>query len=64
MNLFTATQAAAATGLSLKAVQKAIDSNVIPIKIVKSGRGKRRYLSSVSLLCLQLEASGLLAINR
>src|SRR5262249_44891020 len=59
MDLFTPTQAAAATGLPLKAIQKAIDLGTVPIHVKKAGRNKTRYLSNAALLCLHLEASGL-----
>src|SRR5947209_13326255 len=59
MDLFTPTQAAVATGLPLKAVQKAIDLRAVPTRIVKAGSTRSRYLSSTALLCLHLEASGL-----
>src|SRR5436309_3459082 len=59
MSLFTPTQAAVATGLPLKTVQKAIDLRAVPTRIVKSGKNRKRYLSEISLLCLELEASGL-----
>ena|SRR5947209_6985975 len=59
MDLFTPMQAAVATGLSLKAVQKAIDLRAVPTQVLKSGKSRSRYLSNTALLCLHLEASGL-----
>ncbi len=58
MDLFTPTQAAVATGLPLKAIQKAIDLRAVPT-VSRKGGGKSRYLSTTALLCLHLEASGL-----
>lgn len=59
MDLYTPTQAAAVTGLPLKAVQKAIDLRAVPTTNRKNSGGRKRYLSSTALLCLHLEASGL-----
>jgi uncharacterized protein (DUF433 family) len=59
--LFTPTQAATVTGLPLKKVQKAIDSDAIPVFLRKEkGRrvNKNRYLPDAALLCLMLEAEG------
>src|SRR5580704_7672293 len=55
---FTATEAAAVTGLSVKAVNKAIENKLVPTKLQRYGRIRRRFLSNVGLVCLQLEAKG------
>jgi uncharacterized protein (DUF433 family) len=55
---FTATEAAAVTGLSVKAVNKAIENKLVPTKLQRYGRIRKRYLSNVGLVCLQLEAKG------
>jgi len=55
--VFTPPQAAVITGLSLKAVQKAIDEHFVPVKIVRRGKHKRRYLSEKALVCLHLESA-------
>jgi uncharacterized protein (DUF433 family) len=59
--MFTPTQAATVTGLPLKKVQKAIDSDAIPV-FLRRERGRRinknRYLPDAALLCLMLEAEG------
>lgn len=57
--LYTPTQAAAVTGLPLKAVQKAIDSRAIPVRTRRADGTRKRYLSEVALICLRLEANGL-----
>ena len=57
--LFTPTRAAAVTGLSLKSVQKAIDSRAVPVCRVRSRGAAKRYLVETALLCLRLEAEGL-----
>jgi uncharacterized protein (DUF433 family) len=58
-NLYTPTQAAAVTGLSLKSVQKAIDLNTVPVRRVREKETAKRYLDEIGLLCLWLEAEGL-----
>lgn len=57
--VYTPTQAAAITGLPLKAVQKAIDSRTIPVLVRRVGGIQKRYLNDVALICLRLEANGL-----
>ena len=57
--LYTPTQAAAITGLPLKAVQKAIDSRTIPAQLRRVGRVRKRYVDNDALICLRLEADGL-----
>jgi len=57
--LYTPTQAAAVTGLPLKAIQKAIDSKAIPVQVRQVDGIRKRYLSDVALVCLRLEANGL-----
>jgi uncharacterized protein (DUF433 family) len=59
MNMSTPTEAAALTGLSLKAIQKAIDEKAIPCRVVRQHGKPKRYLENVSLICLRLEAEGL-----
>jgi uncharacterized protein (DUF433 family) len=59
MNMFTPTQAAALTGLSLKAIQKAVDEKTVPCRIVRQHGKSKRYLANISLICLRLEAEGL-----
>ena len=54
---YTPAQAAAATGLSLAAVHKAIDTRLVRPGISKRGTG-RRLLSREQVLYLQLEADG------
>lgn len=56
---YSATQAATATGLPLKAVQKAIDRRAVPCRVVVENGMRRRVLSGAALLCLRLEAEGL-----
>jgi uncharacterized protein (DUF433 family) len=53
----TPAQAAAATGLSIAAIHKAIDTRLIKPRISKAGPG-RRLLSKEQVLYLQLEADG------
>ncbi len=55
---FTPTEAAAVTGLSIKAVNKAIEHKLVPTKLKGYGRISKRYLSNVGLVCLQLDARG------
>ena len=59
MDQYTPVQAAALTGLPLKAVHKAIDSRLIRPRITRSGTAVRRLLTEDHLLFLQLEAEGL-----
>ncbi|MEX2301680.1 MAG: DUF433 domain-containing protein [Bryobacterales bacterium] len=54
---YTPAQAAAATGLSLAAVHKAIDTRLVKPRISKGGT-KRRLLTKEQLLFLQLQADG------
>ncbi len=55
----TAAQASAVTGLSLKAINKAIDRQTIP-SIARAKNGvRKRYVSEPALVCLKLEAKGL-----
>jgi uncharacterized protein (DUF433 family) len=55
----TATQASAVTGLSLKAINKAIDRRTIPSTARAKNGVKKRYISELGLVCLKLEAKGL-----
>lgn len=57
--LYTPTQAAAVTGLPLKAVQKAIDSRTVPVQLRRIDGIRKRYLNDAALFCLRLEADGL-----
>ena len=52
MNISTPTEAAALTGLSLKAIQKAIDEKAIPCRVVRQHGKPKRYLENASLICL------------
>jgi uncharacterized protein (DUF433 family) len=54
---YTPAQAAAATGLTLAAVHKAIDTRLVKPRIPKGATG-RRLLSREQVLYLQLEADG------
>jgi uncharacterized protein (DUF433 family) len=56
---FTVAEASWVTGLSVKAVNKAIEDSAVPVRIVRSGGVRRRYVPYASLLCLQLHAEGL-----
>jgi uncharacterized protein (DUF433 family) len=56
---FTVAEASWVTGLSVKAVNKAIEDAAVPIRIVRAGGVRRRYVPYASLLCLQLHAEGL-----
>lgn len=56
---YTPTQAAAVTGLPLKAIQKAIDSRAVPVQIRRTNGVRKRYLNGTALVCLRLEANGL-----
>jgi uncharacterized protein (DUF433 family) len=55
----TAAQASAVTGLSLKAINKAIDRRTIPSSSRAKDGVKKRYISELGLVCLNLEAKGL-----
>ena len=55
---FTATEAAAVTGLSVKAVNKAIENKLVPTKSSALWQIRKRYLSNVGLVCLQLSLKG------
>lgn len=55
----TAAQASAVTGLSLKAINKAIDRGAIPSTAKAKNGIRRRYVSELALVCLKLEAKGL-----
>lgn len=57
--MYTPARAAAVTGLSLKSVQKAIDSRAVPVSRVRKKGAAKRYLVETALLCLRLEAEGL-----
>jgi uncharacterized protein (DUF433 family) len=59
MDGYTPAQAAAATGLPLAAVHKAIDSRLIRPRTARSGATVRRLLTKEQLIFLQLEAEGL-----
>ena len=56
---FTAAEASWMTGLSVKAVNKAIEDAAVPVRTVRAGRRRRRYVPYESLVCLQLHAEGL-----
>ena len=56
---FTVAEASWVTGLSVKAVNKAIEDAAVPVRIVRAGGVRRRYVPYASLLCLQLHAEGL-----
>ena len=56
---FTAAEASWITGLSVKAVNKAIEDAAVPVRTVRTGKLHRRYVSYASLVCLQLHAGGL-----
>ncbi len=55
----TAAQASAVTGLSLKAINKAIDRGAIPSTAKAKDGVRKRYVSELALVCLKLEAKGL-----
>ena len=55
----TAAQASAVTGLSLKAINKAIDRRTIPSTAKAKNGVRKRYVSELALVCLKLEAKGL-----
>src|ERR1700753_1331270 len=54
--LFTPTEAAALTRLSLKAVNNAIDKNIVPSVARSSATDSNRLLNAGALLALTLEA--------
>ena len=56
---FTVAEASWVTGLSVKAVNKAIEDAAVPVRIVRADGVRRRYVPYASLLCLQLHAEGL-----
>ena len=56
---FTAAEASWVTGLSVKAVNKAIEDAAVPVRTVRAGKLRHRRLSYASLVCLQLHAEGL-----
>jgi uncharacterized protein (DUF433 family) len=56
---FTAAEASWMTGLSVKAVNKAIEDAAVPVRIARAGGLCRRYVPYDSLVCLQLHAEGL-----
>jgi uncharacterized protein (DUF433 family) len=56
---FTVAEASWVTGLSVKSINKAIEDAAVPVRIVRSGGARRRYVPYASLLCLQLHAEGL-----
>ena len=56
---FTVAEASWVTGLSVKAVNKAIEDAAVPVRIVRGGGVRRRFVPYASLLCLQLHAEGL-----
>lgn len=56
---FTAAEASWVTGLSVKAVNKAIEDAAVPVRTVRIGKRHRRYVPYTSLMCLQLHAAGL-----
>jgi len=55
----TAAQASAVTGLSVKAINKAIDRRSIPSTADPTNGSRKRYISELGLVCLKLEAKGL-----
>lgn len=55
----TAAEASAVTGLSLKAINKAIDLQTVPSTAKAKNGFRKRYLSEGALVCLKLEAKGL-----
>lgn len=56
---FTAAEVSWVTGLSVKAVNKAIEDAAVPVRVARVGRVRRRYVPYASLVCLQLHAEGL-----
>jgi len=56
---FTAAEASWVTGLSVKAVNKAIEDAAVPVRTVRAGRLHHRYVPYNSMVCLQLHAEGL-----
>jgi len=59
MTGYTPAQAAAVTGLTLAAVHRAIDRQLIRPRIARSGPTPRRLLTKDQMIFLQLEAEGL-----
>lgn len=57
--VFTPTEAAAVTGLSIRAVNKAIENRLVSTRARSFGGTRKRYLDYAGLVCLQLEAKGL-----
>ena len=55
----TAAEASAVTGLSLKAINKAIDRQTVPSTARAKNGVRKRYVSEAALVCLKLEAKGL-----
>ena len=55
----TAAQASAVTGLTLKAINKAIDRGAIPSTAKAKNGVRKRYVSERALVCLKLESEGL-----
>ncbi len=55
----TAAEASAVTGLSLKAINKAIDRHTVPSTARAKNGVRKRYVSEAALVCLKLEAKGL-----
>jgi uncharacterized protein (DUF433 family) len=58
-NEFTAAQVSWVTGLSVKAVNKAIEDAAVPVRVARVRGARRRYIPYASLVCLQLHAQGL-----
>lgn len=56
---FTAAQVSWLTGLSVKAVNKAIEDTAVPVRVARARGVRRRYIPYTSLVCLQLHAQGL-----
>jgi hypothetical protein len=55
----TTSEAAAVTGLPVRAVNKAIEKRAIPSMVAGKGAARRRYVSQSALICLRLDAEGL-----
>jgi uncharacterized protein (DUF433 family) len=66
--LYTPAEAAAVSGLALKAVNNLIDKHIVDVSrpSVASGRAPRRYLTHSHLLCMRLEhfLAGSLPVDR
>jgi uncharacterized protein (DUF433 family) len=56
---YTVAEASWVTGLSVKAVNKAIEDAAVPVRVARTGGARHRYVPYPSLLCLQLHAEGL-----